>query len=406
MNLRAQPWSEPVPGAWKSFLKSMALLTVAFLAALQSARATRQGQLTAAVAGAVAALAIVFWVGARFVPRLARAVDWSWLPWISQYRVTKDGAIFIGALVVVVSAAVNTSNNLLYMVLSALLALLSMSGILSVLNLRFLAADVSLPERTFVSEPASMSLRIHNAKRTMPSFSLTAMLPGTAVYAGVVKPQDDVTVRTRIAFPRRGRHVFDTLTLVSRFPFGFISRTREYRIHAESICYPAILEFERVDLSGTDVYAVRPRFDKGLGCDLYTIRNYVPSDSARHVHWKASAKTGSLKTREFAAEDASHLVLQFDRFCARGDEARFEELVSHAASLAFHLIRSGKPVGLISDEWESPIGDSEAVLDSILTYLALVEASAGEANNCAAPEGGIRLSLRGPGAGHGPGERQ
>ena len=40
-------------------------------------------------------------------------------------------------------------------------------------------------------------------------------------------------------------------------------------------------------------------FLRGRGAELYRIREYMPEDSARHVDWKATAKSGSLKVREF-----------------------------------------------------------------------------------------------------------
>ena len=50
--------------------------------------------------------------------------------------------------------------------------------------------------------------------------------------------------------------------------------------------------------------------------------------------------------------------------------------MSETASLAFHLIRNGARVALVSDNWRSPTETSEASLDAILNYLALVKMSA------------------------------
>ncbi len=53
-------------------------------------------------------------------------------------------------------------------------------------------------------------------------------------------------------------------------------------------------------------------WQQGRGSDLYRIREYTQEDSARHVDWKATAKSGSLKVREFAREDQRKLRIVFD----------------------------------------------------------------------------------------------
>src|SRR5262245_33315206 len=118
---------------WKNFMTSMGLLAVALVAALYSSGAGRDGRIVGAAISAVIALGIAAWVGIRFVPRLASHVDWRWLPIFSQYRVTREGCMYFVTVAVVVFAAINTANNLLYMVLSALLAVLILSGFLSAL---------------------------------------------------------------------------------------------------------------------------------------------------------------------------------------------------------------------------------------------------------------------------------
>src|SRR5262249_16693861 len=113
---------------WKHFLKSIGLLTIAMLAALYSSSAGRDGRVAAAAVSAFLALGIAVCVAVRFVPSMASHVDWDWLPFRSRYRVTREGWIYLAAVAIVVFAAVNTANNLLYMVLSGLLAVLMLSG--------------------------------------------------------------------------------------------------------------------------------------------------------------------------------------------------------------------------------------------------------------------------------------
>ena len=103
---------------WKNFIEALGLLTVAMMLALYSSSVGRDGRVISAVVSAIMALAMSVWVGLRFVPRLARNVDWHWIPFTSQHRVLREGWVYLIALAVVIFAAVNTSNNLLYMVLS------------------------------------------------------------------------------------------------------------------------------------------------------------------------------------------------------------------------------------------------------------------------------------------------
>jgi uncharacterized protein (DUF58 family) len=383
------------------FVQSIGLLALAMMSALYSSSAGRDGRVGGAAVSALAALGISIWVAYRFVPRLARQVDWQWVPLVSRYRVTYPGWIFLGGVAVVVFAAVNTSNNLLYMVLSALLAVLLLSGFLSSLNFRSLKVELSIPSRAFANDDFELSVRIHNEKRVFPTFSLHAESPELTslrfphLYFEIVNTQDHQRQAGTASFSRRGRYVLKGLGISSRYPFGFLAKERIYNMNAECICYPEILPQEQINISISDMQGATPRFERGFGNDLYTIREYIPSDSGRHVHWKASAKTGSLKTREYAEEESQRVVLALDRFGADGDAERFESLVSYAASLAFYLIKEEAEVALVTDEWISRRGSNDATLDSILNYLATVEmSSSAPMPDADGGSGAILLSLR------------
>ena len=363
------------PPMWKVFLQSMALLIVALVTALYSTAAAASGNLPATVITTLVSLALAAWVGIRFVPRLARGVDWGWMPGRANYRITREGVIFLAGLFVVLAAAINTSNNLLYMVLSALLAVLALSGLLSAVNFKALEMQLLLPARVFAGETVLYSVRIRNRRRVFPAFSLLTQPPGENLYFPLIQPRQSVLRPGQTSFLRRGRHSFERLRTGSRFPFGFFVKARNFAVEAECLCYPAIIPEDQLTISVADILGDMQSLQRGMGSDLYTIRDYVPSDSARHVHWKATAKTAALKTREFAAEESHNIVLVLDRYGEPEDTDQFETLVSEAASLAFHLIRGGALVSLVSDNWRCPPEASEASLDAILNYLALVQMS-------------------------------
>ena len=105
-----------------------------------------------------------------------------------------------------------------------------------------------------------------------------------------------------------------------------------------------ILVYPRIETTG-EILEVLPlvrgeweSFVRGRGSDLYRIREYLPDDSARHVDWKATAKSGSLKVREFAREDERKLAIVFDNPVAgTTSEENYEKAVQMAASLAWHF---------------------------------------------------------------------
>jgi uncharacterized protein (DUF58 family) len=110
-------------------------------------------------------------------------------------------------------------------------------------------------------------------------------------------------------------------------------------------------------------------FVRGRGYDLYRIREYMPEDSARHVDWKATARTGALKVREFSREDERKLRIVFDN-PAPGvlEPAVYERAVRVAASLGWHFHHEDVEVSFVAPGLE-PTAD---VFD-FLRYLALVE---------------------------------
>jgi len=109
-------------------------------------------------------------------------------------------------------------------------------------------------------------------------------------------------------------------------------------------------------------------FVRGRGSDLYRIREYMPEDSARHVDWKATAKSGSLKVREFSREDERKLRIVFDN-PAPGtiSPAAYERAVALAASLGWHFAAENTDVSFVAPGYE---GSPD--IYRFLAYLAVV----------------------------------
>jgi hypothetical protein len=232
---------------WKHFMASIGLLAIAMMAALYSSNATRNGNALGAGVSAVAALMIAIAVAIKFVPRLASHVDWHWLPFLSHYHITREGWIYFGAVGVVVFAAINTSNNLLYIVLSALLAVLILSGFLSALNFRSVGTAIRIPSHCYAGEPFPITVQVRNEKTVFPTFAISFEPPKdspfrfSSFYIPMIRGLEDVSQTEHAMLARRGRFRLHQVKGSSRYPFGFFLKNRNYPVEAECISYPEIL---------------------------------------------------------------------------------------------------------------------------------------------------------------------
>ena len=147
-----------------------------------------------------------------------------------------------------------------------------------------------------------------------------------------------------LRFARRGLYRQEAFRIVTRFPFGFLQKARRLDLASEPLVYPSVEatpEFLEV-LPG--IQGAMESLAKGRGQDLYALRDYLPTDSARHVHWKASARFGSLMVREFAREDDTRVLLVLDpqSEAARpnstlAEKERFEQTVELCAAIAWNF---------------------------------------------------------------------
>src|ERR1700687_2764865 len=217
--------------SWRSFAIALVALGAALFLALYSGAAADGGHLLVAGISALVALALAGWVSLTIVPVLARRAPLRWLTYQIDYKVTREGLVYLGGVFVVALAALNTGNNLLFMILGCLLAGLLISGLLSRLVLSGVDVRLELPEHIFAGRPIMAIAELHNTKQTMRSFSVllvgeqspqakkqsfTKTLPGILarpIYFPHVPHQKAVQQNVELVFPQRGVYRQDALGL-------------------------------------------------------------------------------------------------------------------------------------------------------------------------------------------------
>ena len=395
MNLRASLtnfWEKADRPGVRAFFLSMATLSVAFVLALYSGAAARLGNLALASATALSALLVAGWVAVTLVPILAKRTPLRWIGYRMEYRITREGWIYIGGIVLVALAAINTGNNLLFLILACLIASILMSGILSSVTLAGVEMRMELPEHIFAGQTVRSVVELKNEKLTLPSFSLRvegikkkgadgAAILETPVYFPYLPKGESLKQPVPMRFPRRGVYRQEAFRIVTRFPFGFLQKARRLDLASEALVYPSVEatpEFLEV-IPG--IQGAIESLAKGRGQDLYALRDYQPTDSARHVHWKASARSGSLMVREFAREDDCRVVLVFDNHSAAAlpkataaEKERFEQAVGLCAAIAWDFHERGALMQFHCEAVDVPQAPAHQNIFTVLRHLAVVQA--------------------------------
>ncbi len=274
-----------------------------------------------------------------------------------QYRVTWPGAAFATATIVVGVFAFLSANNLLFLVLSAMLAFGIVSGFLSRLVLAGLELELLLPEHVSARMPASASVRLRNLKYLTPSFSIelsgrpdpdTDLAPilATPVYFPLIPGRSTLEAPVEVTFPRRGCHRDNLFALSTSFPFGFIGKGTIVPLHRETIVYPSLSPSSEAEQLLADVTGeIESRF-RGQGLDFHRVRPWESGDTARMVDWRNTAHTGALQVREFTREERRSVEIYLDR-CA--DPDWFEDALETCAYLLWHLSDENTDVALRTD---------------------------------------------------------
>jgi len=390
-SLLAQLWAKADTPGVRAFFLSILALGVAFLLAVYSGAAAELGNIGVAASSALFALAIAGWVAVTMVPTLAKRTPLRWIGYRMEYRITRAGWIYIGATLLVALAALNTGNNLLFLILACLISVILMSGILSSISLAGVELRIELPEHIFAGQTVRANVELRNEKLLFPSFALrveaavATLAPAAVLERPVFFPflprQETVKQSVPVTFLRRGLHVQDSFRIVTGFPFGFLQKTRRVALKSEALVYPSVETSSELMDMFPGIEGSIESHSKGRGQDLHALREYLPTDSVRHVHWKASARMGSLMVREFAREDDRRVLLVLDPYSggavsSSGEKAeeRFERAVNLGAGIAWHFYERNAQLEFRGAGIETRLAPAEENIFAILRYLAVAEA--------------------------------
>ena len=301
-------------------------------------------------------------------------------------RPTREGWWCLAVAVALGVTAMNTGNNLLYLLESMVLGLIVVSGVLSEQCVRGVRVVPVPPDEIYADAPCVVAARLTNTKRRRPSFSIALERPGTGerrTYLARLGAGEERLVTWEERLPRRGRHRLDGVRLVTRFPFGlFVKASRTTGTH-EVVVYPRRIPPPAALLRQAGGMGSAPAHRRGRGHELFDLRAYRNGDDPRLIHWRVSARIGALTTRELEAETAQDACILLRP--GRADDERLEEALAEAAAVASTLIGRGARVGMVGPGIDIPPAQGRAHVRRLLTALALYEPAVSSQRGVSAP---------------------
>jgi uncharacterized protein (DUF58 family) len=304
------------------------------------------------------------------------------VPWDQAIlvRVTNLGLGFVLTTLVVAIGATNTGNNGLYILLSLLLAALVVSGVVSRRNVEKVDVSLDGPAEVFAGEPVRFRVNLRN-RTTRPKSALLVKVSGKAapLLFPRLLPDAEGERGVDLVFPRRGRHRVESILLFSGYPIGLFRKGRLHPVNEERVVFPSprTASFPPPEAREAVDDGIDPR-RKGRGVEVLKLREAVPGDDPRDIHWPQTARQGRPIVKERASELGREIVVHLDtvRPGLAGPEwdAAFEEAVGEAAGLVLKFLSRGERVGLLCGEMFVPPAMGPLHRTTVLTALALVEA--------------------------------
>jgi len=270
----------------------------------------------------------------------------------------------------VMLAAVNTGNNLLYLVLACLLGTLLVSNLLAEWNLRGLTVHRALPAEVFARRPALGTVVVDNPRRLGTAWTLRIIQrssTGEPLAEGrllKVAAGARAEVFMEWSFPRRGVTPVGRLRVESSFPFGLILRWQMLDVPTSLLVYPFPLP-GALDgqATGRGREAPDPHGRSRSG-DLIGLRPYVPGDPIRDVHWPTSARSLVPMVLQRDGHQDAQVVVSVDP----GEER--EHAISQATGAVLAHLERGHAVGLQLDGVVYPARSGVAWRSHLLRRLA------------------------------------
>ncbi len=283
---------------------------------------------------------------------------------------TREGMYFVMMVVLMVLAAINYQNSLIFSIAFLLASLFMVSILHTFRNLSGLVVQAGPVKPAFAGEDAEFSLIVsRQGARTYEG--LTMGWDVNLMHGADLLDEEESRCRLFVPTSQRGRFNPGRMLIQTTYPVGLFRSWSWVDLDLETLVYPRPVFAGEVpeSLSATSEGEVVKR--DGVD-DFHGLRAFRAGDSLRRIAWKSYARTEELQVKEFAAFVDRRVWLDYDHFAGMDRENRLSRLCSWVLKLS----AGNDEYGLRLPGIEIPPGRGPEHRERLLRELALFEVTA------------------------------
>ncbi len=301
-----------------------------------------------------------------------------------KLRITREGRYFLGITFGVGVAAINTANNLLYLLLGLLLSLIVISSIMSESTLRGLRVTRRLPRRAQVGRAHQVEIEVHNDKGRVPSYAIEvedirlAQPADKRCFFLKISPQSTQIAAYRRTPGKRGLSQHRGFRVATRYPFGLFEKSLEIDSGGELLVYPAVdpltlpIDTAASRLGGERMHA------RGHGDEIMGLRPMRDGDDPRDIYWRRSTQADQRVLRIRAAEAHAEVTIFLNTLPDMAPPSgewleKFERRIREVASQSVAHLRRGDGIRIQTTSGKKLRVTPAQGADAVLAFLALIE---------------------------------
>lgn len=265
-------------------------------------------------------------------------------------KITKAGVLYTLLTIFMGVSAINTGNNLLFVMVSLLLSFMWLSGVFARLNLARLEARLSYPSEIYAGKRSFLLLHLRKGISLLPGFLLRIELIYLDPYG------ERLSLKGKIAFlkgerelylpfepKKRGLYKVEELKISSLFPMGLFERRKWLDLKEEWVVFPEPKRCIYAQMRKDRPFGAEERMKAQLGQSVFErLEEYSPGTPRKLISWKSFAKWEELKKKVFIEGESPPLLLEIEKLPGEN----LEERLSCATYLVLEAFKKGTSIAV------------------------------------------------------------